>query len=85
MQVGLAWGEGGGWLSGGCQPAEGHVALVLSVERVGVDARRQPEGEGSFGLVVYAGTFMSPTAVLAQCRPLLSDEECAEVARALGY
>jgi hypothetical protein len=76
----------GGWLSGECHQfndESGGLALVLSVERVGVDVRRV-EGS-SFALVVYAGTTMSPVVVLAQAKPWLSDSEASELAKALGF
>jgi len=79
-------GDSGGWLSGGCPPSKGEgVALVLSVDRIAVDVHRLEEGQGSFALVVYAGTTMSPVVVLAQAKPLLSDQEASELARALGF
>lgn len=79
------WGSSSGWLSGGCQPTGGRVALVRSTGRKGVEVERTEGGQSSYDLVVYVPTYMPPTAVLAAAKPYLSDDECAAVAHALGF
>jgi hypothetical protein len=59
--------------------------VVRSAERVVVGVERMPEGTASYSVVVYAPTRAAPVEILASCKPMLTDDECAEVAAALGF